>query len=191
MEARMDETTKNGTKSLEDRVGYIELSIKTAKIWLGVIVALGAVIGGTAAGYLYRQYGLAIDEAQGIETKMRNGLNVNLRTQSGDSGKEGCERILDFQICWGQSEEIADINGEKYKKFVFPAPFAETPLITFGTTGHRYPNDDEYYKFVPFSQWANKTEASINAEEAMASKKSAPVTITYIAIGKPGKENKP
>jgi hypothetical protein len=190
----MDKSTKNGTKDLEDRVRDMEADILKAKIWIGVIVALVTAVwaaGGWVATSLYHEYGLAVGAANAMEQKLSSGLGANLKTQPGDSGKDSCQRILDFQICWGTDTKITD-KGEAKFAFTFPLPFADKPIASFATAGTMTGSQTQYNKFAPFSTSTDEKQASVAAETTNEFRQDVTlVTATYIAIGKPVKETKP
>jgi H-type lectin domain len=176
-------------EDLKARVTNIETSIKTVKIWVAVITAMITAVGGTVATSLYQQYSAASTAASQVEDTLRHGLKANFQYHGDDSEKNGCQRILDFQMCWGTFQGTSNKSGEAKHTFTFPAPFEVPPVVTFSTSGVNFDGESQYDKFAPFAQSSTVTDASVAAETTNEARQEvSPVTISYVAVGKPVKE---
>ena len=100
------------------------------------------------------------------------------------SPENGCTRVGDIQICWGQQTKSegtnASMNHIRSYRFDFPQPFISVPTVTNGIN-----TDGEGHAFSVYRHNIQNTyyEANVNNMLTIAGAVDYPVTMNYIAIG--------
>jgi hypothetical protein len=106
------------------------------------------------------------------------------RFQFVDKGSDQCRIIQDLQVCWG-SKQVAVLNHDSVfdGDVTFANPFAVAPQILFSAVG----DTKQDMAYALFAGSAESTTANFQGIETTRGRATPglPVTVTYLAIGKP------